>query len=69
MWLKHIEPKAVLLIAATLIVLIPFVLWWLLRLRRIIPLAVIQIFTGILLGPTILGHFAPELHAVLFSGK
>ncbi len=69
MWLKHIEPKAVLLIAATLIVLIPFVLWWLLRLRRIIPLAVIQIFTGILLGPTILGHLAPELHAVLFAGK
>jgi Kef-type K+ transport system membrane component KefB len=69
MWLKHIDPKAVLLIAATLIVLIPFVLWWLLRLRRVIPLAVIQIFTGILLGPTILGHFAPELHAVLFSGK
>ena len=69
MWLKHIEPKAVLLISATLIVLIPFVLWWLLRLRRLIPLAVIQIFTGILLGPTILGHFAPELHAVLFAGK
>jgi Kef-type K+ transport system membrane component KefB len=69
MWLKHIEPKAVLLIAATLIVLIPFVFWWLLSLRRIIPLAVIQIFTGILLGPTILGHFAPELHTVLFSGK
>ncbi|MEO8651215.1 MAG: cation:proton antiporter [Hyphomicrobiaceae bacterium] len=67
MWLRHIDPKAVLLIAATLIVLIPFVLWWLLRLRRVIPLAVIQIFTGILLGPTILGHFAPELHAVLFS--
>lgn len=69
MWLKHIDPKAVLLISATLIVLIPFVFWWLLRLRRIIPLAVIQIFTGILLGPTLLGHFAPELHTVLFSGK
>lgn len=69
MFTKAIDPKAVLLIGASLTVFIPFVLWWLLKLRRIAPLAVIQIFTGILLGPTILGEIAPDLHQSLFAGK
>ncbi len=65
----HLDQKSVLLIGASLIVLIPFVLWWVLRLRRWFPLAVIQIFTGIALGPTLLGEFAPDVHAALFTGK
>lgn len=64
-----LDQKSVLLIGAALIVLIPFVLWWVLRLQRWFPLAVIQIFTGIALGPTILGELAPEVHATLFVGK
>lgn len=64
-----LDPKAILLIGASLIVLIPFLLWWVLRLQKIFPLAVIQIFTGIALGPTILGAIAPDLQHFLFSGK
>ena len=62
-----LDSKSVLLIGATLIVLLPFILWWVFRLRRILPLAAIQIFVGIALGPTLLGSFAPEAHSVLFG--
>lgn len=64
-----LDQKSVLLIGASLIVLLPFVLWWVLRLKRWFPLAVIQIFTGIALGPSILGVVAPDVHAALFTGK
>ena len=57
----HLDQKSVLLIGASIIVLVPFLLWWVLGLKRIFPLAVIQIFTGIALGPTLLGEFAPAL--------
>ena len=65
----QLDQKSVLLIGAALIVIIPFFFWWVLRLQRWFPLAVIQIFTGIALGPTLLGEFAPDLHAQLFTGK
>ncbi len=61
------DGKALLLIGASLIVLIPFLLWWVLRLRKVFPLAVVQIFTGILLGPSIFGAFAPDAFATLFT--
>lgn len=64
-----LDSKSVLLIGASLIVLVPFVLWWVLRLRKLFPLAAIQIFTGIALGPTLLGTFAPETQTLLFACK
>jgi Kef-type K+ transport system membrane component KefB len=64
-----LEPKSVLLIGASLIVLLPFIFWWVLRLRRIFPLAAMQIFTGIALGPSILGYASQETHDLLFGCK
>ncbi|MBS0242192.1 MAG: cation:proton antiporter [Proteobacteria bacterium] len=65
----HVDQTSVLLIGASIIVLVPFLLWWVLGLKRIFPLAVIQIFTGIALGPTLLGYWAPGVEDFLFSGK
>jgi Kef-type K+ transport system membrane component KefB len=65
----HLDQKAVLLIGASIVLVVPFLLWWVLGLRRIFPLAVIQIFTGILLGPSLLGEVAPDLEVMLFTGK
>lgn len=56
------------LAVALLVVLLPWLLWQMARLRRTAPLAVIQILVGILLGPSCLGRAAPELHRTLFSG-
>ena len=64
-----LDSKSVLLIGASLIILVPFVLWWVLRLRKFFPLAAIQIFTGILLGPTLLGWLAPDMQSLLFACK
>ncbi len=65
----HLDQKSVLLVGASIIILVPFLLWWVLGLKRIFPLAVIQIFTGIALGPTLLGEFAPGVEQLLFTGK
>lgn len=65
----HLDQKSVLLIGAAIIILVPFVLWWVLGLKRIFPLAVVQIFTGIMLGPTLLGEMAPGIEEMLFTGK
>ncbi len=64
-----LDSKSVLLIGASLIILVPFLLWWVLRLKRWFPLAAIQIFTGIALGPSILGYFAPDAQSLLFACK
>lgn len=45
----------------------PVALWRLGGLRRLVPLAVVQILVGVLLGPSVLGRMAPESGAVLLS--
>ncbi len=62
-----IDLKSILLLQAAIVVLLPFILWWQFGLKRFFPLAVIQIFSGILLGPTIFGAVAPEAFDALFS--
>lgn len=42
-------------------------LWRIARLRHALPLAVVQILVGIVLGPSLLGRLAPELVAPLIS--
>jgi len=46
---------------------VPLLLWRLTGLRRVMPLAVVQILTGILLGPSLLGRLAPELLAPMIG--
>ncbi len=65
----HLDPTAVLLIQGTVVLLVPFVFWYLLGLGRFFPLAAVQIFAGILLGPSIFGMLMPELYKLLFSGE
>ena len=58
--------RTALLLIALLLILVP----WLCRrvpfVRRVAPLAVIQILAGVLLGPTGLGQIAPGVYDVLF---
>ncbi len=68
-WLLSLKPANNLLIVACIIVIVPFFLWRGLRLGRFVPLVVVQIFSGILLGPSMLGALEPELHAALFNQK
>ncbi|MCK8784247.1 cation:proton antiporter [Roseomonas sp. NAR14] len=49
------------------IVLLPWLLWRLRAVRRVAPLAVVQILVGVALGPSGLGRLAPDLHAALFT--
>jgi Kef-type K+ transport system membrane component KefB len=57
-----------LVLAALLIVFaLPWGLWRLLRRDDWAPLVVVQIFSGILLGPGVLGQALPELHRALFT--
>ena len=48
-------------------VLLPWIVWSLLRLESWVPLPMFQIATGILLGPSALGTFYPELFAEVFT--
>ena len=59
--------KVALLVLAALLVLLPWALWRIQALRRVAPLAVIQIMAGIALGPSLFGRVAPEWHAAVFS--
>jgi Kef-type K+ transport system membrane component KefB len=62
-----LSTRTSLLLVSFLLIFLP----WLVRrspaVRRSVPLAVIQILGGVLLGPTGLGHFAPDTYAALFS--
>ncbi|QHL90787.1 cation:proton antiporter [Sphingomonas changnyeongensis] len=57
---------AQLLVQAALLIAGPWLLWRLFGLARIVPLAVLQIVTGVLLGPAILGRIAPGVQAAIF---
>lgn len=55
------------LIALIVIFTLPYLIWRFSRIDRLAPLVVVQILTGILLGPGVLGAKLPELYATLFS--
>ncbi len=60
-------PALLFLIQAILLIAGPFLLWRLTGLRRVAPMVVVQILFGIALGPSVLGHAAPDLWAALFG--
>jgi Kef-type K+ transport system membrane component KefB len=60
-------PKVTLLLLTVTMVLGPWLLWRVGAVRRLAPLAVLQIVAGVLLGPSLFGRLAPEAHAALFS--
>ena len=57
----------ILLIAILLIFAIPYLIWRLGRTEYIAPLVVVQIVTGILLGPGVLGAVFPDYYNFVFS--
>lgn len=55
------------LIAMLIIFTVPYALWRLGRTEHFAPLVVVQIITGILLGPGVLGAALPEYYAFVFN--
>jgi Kef-type K+ transport system membrane component KefB len=59
-------PQEVFLLAASLVIALPYLLWRFAGVRRVLPLVVVQMLMGLLLGPSVLGNFAPDWHAMFF---
>lgn len=59
----------VFLVQAAVVVGVPPIIWYLTPIRRILPLAVLQILTGIALGPSLLGRLSPEAFHLLFPAS
>ncbi len=57
----------VFLIAMTIIFTVPWLIWRVAQTDYWAPLVVVQIITGILLGPGILGRFLPDYYAFVFT--
>lgn len=55
------------LLAMIAILSIPYLVWRLGRTDYFAPLVVVQIITGILLGPGVLGHLLPDVYNFIFS--
>lgn len=70
MWtqvLSFFDYKFLLLLQVLAVVGIPLILWHYFNLRKLFPLAIIQIFVGILLGGSIFGVIAPDAFKYLFG--
>ncbi|MBF0109510.1 MAG: cation:proton antiporter [Magnetococcales bacterium] len=52
---------------AILVVGVPYLVWRIPGVRRVVPLVVVQILLGLALGPSILGRYFPDLWSMLFS--
>ncbi|SDD40554.1 cation:proton antiporter [Aquimonas voraii] len=63
----HITTTELYLIAMVLIFAVPFLIWRVGRTEYYAPLVVVQIITGILLGPGVLGAAFPEYYGFVFK--
>lgn len=57
------------LVAMTIIMAVPYLIWRLGRTDYWAPLVVVQIIAGILLGPGVLGKWFPEYYRFVFTGE
>jgi Kef-type K+ transport system membrane component KefB len=55
------------LVAMVIIYSLPFLIWRLGKTEYYLPLVVVQIITGIILGPGIMGSFQPDLFEIVFN--
>ncbi|MEJ1162016.1 cation:proton antiporter domain-containing protein [Prosthecomicrobium sp. N25] len=62
----HISTKVVLLLQIVVVVGLPLFMWRFLRLGRLLPLPIVQIFAGVILGPSICGALFPAAFELLF---
>jgi Kef-type K+ transport system membrane component KefB len=65
--LSFFDYKFLLLLQVLAVVGIPLILWHYFNFRKLFPLAIIQIFVGILLGGSIFGAIAPDAFKYLFG--
>ncbi len=63
----HLTMTELFLVAMLLVFTLPFLVWKLAGKPSFAPLVVVQIVAGILLGPGVFGHLAPEAHAAIFT--
>ena len=62
-----IDLKVILYLQVVIVVGLPLLLWGPARLGHIFPLPIIQIFAGIMLGPSVLGIIAPDAFKFMFQ--
>jgi Kef-type K+ transport system membrane component KefB len=55
------------LVVMTVIFVVPYAAWRLARTESLVPLFVVQILAGVLLGPALAGRLFPEAYAALFT--
>ena len=55
------------LLAMLIIFSVPWLIWRLCQTNHLAPLVVVQIITGIVLGPGVLGHWFPDYHRFVFT--
>src|SRR5262249_17252938 len=55
-------PGLVFLLQALVIIVLPIALLGVTRLKGVMPLVVVQILVGIVLGPSVFGRLAPEIY-------
>lgn len=65
--LSNMNTTEIFLIAMTIIFSVPYLIWRLGRTDYVAPLVVVQIITGILLGPGILGRLFPDYYSFVFN--
>jgi Kef-type K+ transport system membrane component KefB len=63
----HMSTTEIFLIAMTLIFSIPYLIWRMGKTEYYAPLVVVQIITGILLGPGVLGAAFPDYYTFVFT--
>jgi Kef-type K+ transport system membrane component KefB len=60
---------AAFIVQCFIILIVPYVIWRVGRLRRVLLCVIVQILAGVLLGPTLLGRVAPGAYDWLFHGN
>lgn len=65
--MTHLSTNELFLIAMTLIFTVPYLIWRFGRTDYFAPLVVVQILTGILLGPGVLGAAFPDYYSFVFT--
>ncbi len=63
----HMQTAEIFLIAMAIIFSVPYLLWRIGRTEYYAPLVVVQIITGILLGPGVLGSAFPDYYTFVFN--
>jgi len=62
----HVTTTEIFLVAMGVILTVPFLIWRAFKLDYYAPLVVVQIITGIVLGPGILGRMFPDYYSFVF---